>query len=69
MAALEPTTSAEVRCKEVLQMWLRWNDASQQVTQLMFRERDNPEKLREMLDDLDRLRLAAVSASQELLNP
>jgi hypothetical protein len=68
MTALEPTTSAEVRCKEVLQLWLRWNDASQQVTQLMFHERDDPEKLREILDDLDRLRLAAVSASQELLD-
>jgi hypothetical protein len=68
MTALEPTTSAEVRCKEVLQLWLKWNDASQHLTELMFRERDNPDKLREMLDDLDRQRLAAVSASRELLN-
>jgi hypothetical protein len=68
MTTLEPTTSAEVRCKEVLQMWLKWNDASQHATELMFQERDNPDKLREMLDDLDRMRLAAVSASQDLLN-
>ncbi|HWB11257.1 MAG TPA: hypothetical protein VG826_18655 [Pirellulales bacterium] len=68
MTGLESTTSADVRCKEVLQMWLKWNDASQHVTELMFQERDNPDKLREILDDLDRMRLAAVSASQELLS-
>lgn len=68
MTALEPTASAEVRCEEILQMWLKWNDASQQVTQHMFQERDNPDKVRQILDDLDRMRLAAVSASQELLN-
>jgi hypothetical protein len=59
--------SLDVRCLEILRMWLRWNDASQQVTELMYNDRDNPEKLREMLDDLERLRVEAVTASQELL--
>ncbi|HVA48604.1 MAG TPA: hypothetical protein VNH11_19720 [Pirellulales bacterium] len=68
MTDSESTTSLEARCREVLQMWLRWNEASQQVTELMFRERENPEKLREMLDDLDRQRLEAVTASRQLLD-
>lgn len=68
MTDLESSTSLEVRCKKVLRMWLRWNEASQQITELMYRERQSPEKLREMLDDLDRLRLEAVSASRQLLD-
>lgn len=67
MAAVDSTTSLDVRCREVLKMWLRWNDASQQVTELMFTDRDNPEKVREILDDLERLRVEAVTASQQLL--
>jgi hypothetical protein len=49
-------------------MWMRWNDVSQQVTERMYTDRNDPEKLREMLDGLERLRQEAVSASQQLLN-
>lgn len=68
MAAIDSTVSFAVRSKEVLQMWLRWNEASQQATELMYREREHPEKVRELLDDLDRLRQEAVSASRQLLD-
>jgi hypothetical protein len=33
----------------------------------MFAERSNPEKVQEMLDDLERLRFEAASARQEFL--
>ena len=67
MTTAYSTTSFDVRCREVLQMWLRWNDASRHVTERMFKERENPEKLQALLDDLDRLRREAVTASQQLL--
>lgn len=68
MTTAGSTTSFDVRCREVLAMWLRWNEASQQVTERMFNQRDNPDKLQELLDDLDRLRREAVTASQQLLD-
>lgn len=48
-------------------MWLRWNDGYQQITEQMFRSRETPGRLQEMLDDLDRLRLEAASATRQLL--
>jgi len=68
MTTADSTTSFEVRCREVLAMWLRWDEASQQITERMFNERSNPDKLQALLDDLDRLRREAVTASQQLLD-
>lgn len=68
MASTDSTTSFAVRSKEALRLWLRWHDASQQITELMYQERESPEKIREMLDDLDSLRQEAVSASRQLLD-
>jgi hypothetical protein len=67
MATANSTTSLDVRAREVLQLWLRWNEESQQLTARMFAERDNSDKLQQMLDDVDRLRMEAVAASQEIL--
>ncbi|HVX13071.1 MAG TPA: hypothetical protein VHC22_17945 [Pirellulales bacterium] len=67
MTSADLPASHDVRCKEVVQMWLRWNDASQQMTERLFEHREDPQRLQEMLDDLDRLRLEAVSASRQLL--
>ncbi len=67
MTSADSTSSCDVRCREVLQMWLRWNDASQRLTEHLFDRRDDPQKMQEMLDDLDRLRLEAVSASRQIL--
>lgn len=67
MATADSTTSLDVRARQVLQMWLRWHEASQKITERMFAERDNAQKLQEMLDDLDRLRQEAVAASQQIL--
>jgi hypothetical protein len=68
MTTADSTTSFDVRCREVLTLWLRWNEASQQVTDRIFNNRDNPAKLQELLDDVDRIRQEAVSASQQLLD-
>ena len=65
--ALESTANGET-CRDILRMWLRWNDASQQITERMYDERHDPDKLREMLDDLERLREEAISASRQLLS-
>jgi hypothetical protein len=67
MTIADSTTSVDVRCRDILQMWLVWNESSQQITERLFAERENPEKLQERLDHLDRLRLEAVSASQQHL--
>lgn len=60
-------TSSDERYRAALELWLRWNAASQSLTQRMFTERENPEKIQVMLDDVDRLRLEAVAASERLL--
>ena len=69
MAPLESRASFEVRARELLEKWLQWNEAYQQVTEQMFRHREQPEKLHDLLDDLDRLRVEAVSATRQLLGP
>lgn len=68
MAPVLPSESFDVRARELLENWLRWNEAYQQVTEQMFRQRENREKLHDLLDDLDRLRLEVASASRQLLD-
>lgn len=68
MAPLVSSANFDVRARELLERWLRWNEAYQQVTEQMFRQRENPEKLHDLLDDLDRLRSEVVSDTQQLLD-
>jgi len=56
------------RCHEALLLWLRWNDAHQQVSRLIYDAGEDASRIEQILDQLDQLRLKAVQASQELLD-
>jgi hypothetical protein len=56
------------RFQEALLLWLRWNDAHQRMTGLLYESRQDQRTVEELLDQLDRLRQEAVQLSQELLD-
>lgn len=68
MSTADSTIGLKVRVQEVLRMWLRWNDASQRLTERMFAARGDTENLRQMVDEVDRLRQEAVVASRQILS-
>lgn len=55
------------RCHEILLLWLRWNEEQQRLTETLFEQREQPEKLEALLDRVDELRREAVANSQQLL--
>ncbi len=55
---------------EALQLWLRWNEEHDQITDAMFRARRDTRRLAalaERIDQIDQLRWRAVELSQTLL--
>lgn len=58
----------EMRLREALVMWLRWNDAHEKCTERLFCEHCDPRQTEELLDQLDGLRHEAVRLSHELLD-
>lgn len=55
------------RCEQALVLWLRWNDAYERVTSEMFEQRDNPERVDQLLGQVDELRRQAVETTQAVL--
>jgi hypothetical protein len=56
------------RHQEALFLWLRWNDAHQRATSVLYDAGEDSARIEQILDQLDQLRLKAVQISQELLD-
>ena len=55
------------RCEQALVLWLRWNDAYERMTSQMFEHRENPERVEELLGQVDELRRQGVDTTKEIL--
>jgi hypothetical protein len=60
--------AVEIRCREALRLWLRWNEAYEHVTSVMCQEAQRQEQLQLLMDRMDQLRREAIAISQELLD-
>ncbi|NQT37841.1 MAG: hypothetical protein HQ581_10150 [Planctomycetes bacterium] len=56
------------RAAEALRMWLRWNEAHEQLTAQMFQAGSDPARLDDLAEQVDQLRRQAVAASHEVLH-
>jgi hypothetical protein len=61
-------TALDARYRETLRLWLRWNEAYEQVTHAMCRPGETQERLEQLMDEMDQLRQAAIAQSLNLLN-
>lgn len=64
----EGVTDLQLRWREALVLWLRWNQAYEHATERMFQSGHSPAQLQEMMDQMDDLRREAVEQSQQLLD-
>ena len=60
--------TSELRFREALVLWLRWNEAYEQATAHMFASGQSAEKIEAFMDNMDQLRSQAISLSHELLD-
>jgi hypothetical protein len=58
----------EMRLREALLLWLRWNDAYERVTERLYAGQFSPEQTEAVMDEVDDLRREAIRLSHELLN-
>lgn len=66
----EASASAEAyaaRCREVLEMWLRWDEEQRQLTERMFAAGRNQHEIEQLLDECEVLRRAAAEATRAVL--
>ena len=63
-----PMTDRELRCRDALALWLRWNEAYSRATELMFAGDQSPEQIELLMDQMDQLRQEAARVSRELLD-
>jgi hypothetical protein len=59
--------SGRTRWAEAVMLWLSWNSTYEKVTQRMYQDNKNPEKLQALMDEMDQLRRRAVVLSEELI--
>ena len=59
---------SEVRFREALVLWLRWNEAYEKATNHLFAAGQSPEKIEDYMDSMDQLRHEAISLSHDLLD-
>lgn len=58
----------EVSDREVLRLWLKWNAAYEQIAVFMTQpEMADSQRLEEMIDQLDQMRLNAAKLSSQLV--
>ena len=62
------TGDVELRIREALTLWLRWNEAYEQATSHLFAAGQSAEKIEEFMDSMDQLRREAISLSHSLLD-
>jgi hypothetical protein len=58
----------QLRWREALVCWLRWNEAYENVTATMYDKRQSPEQLERLMDQMDALRRHAIELSHQLLD-
>ncbi len=63
----EGVSDSQLRWREALVLWLRWNQVYERVTEQMFAIGDDPARLQALMDEADGLRRQAIALSQELL--
>ncbi|GIW94955.1 MAG: hypothetical protein KatS3mg110_2996 [Pirellulaceae bacterium] len=56
------------RCREVLRLWLRWDQEQRQLTERMFGAGCDQAEIEQLLDECELLRQAAVQATEALLS-
>jgi hypothetical protein len=61
-------TELELRLREVLVKWLRWNEAYEQATNQLFLAGASPAQVEDFMDSMDQLRREAVALSHALLD-
>jgi len=54
--------------QEVLDVWLRWNQGYETLTERMYQARHDPARVEALAEELDRLRHQAVAMSRQLLH-
>lgn len=64
----EGVTDLQLRWREALLLWLRWNQAYEHITERMFQPGHSSAQLQEMMDQMDDLRREAIEQSQQLLD-
>lgn len=57
----------DLRAKQALTLWLRWNAAYEQTTARMFQPGANIDSLQQVMDEMDELRRQAIALSRDLL--
>lgn len=57
-----------LRYRDVLALWLRWNQTYERVTELMFSQGSEAAQLESLMDQVDALRNEAISRSRDLLD-
>ena len=53
--------------REALRLWLRWNQAHDQITRALFENGKPSQKLEDVMDQLDSMRKQAVALSEDLI--
>jgi hypothetical protein len=57
----------EAAWRDILRLWLTWNEVHEQVGARMFKSGENLQELEDLLDHADQLRFEAVRRSKSLL--
>ena len=57
----------ELAWRDILRLWLTWNEVHEQVGARMFKSGENLQELEDLLDRADQLRFEAVRRSKSLL--
>lgn len=59
--------ASEHAWRDILRLWLTWNEVHEQVGARMFKSGENLQELEDLLDHADQLRFEAVRRSKSLL--
>jgi hypothetical protein len=64
----QPRGQADPVWRDILRLWLTWNEVHEQVGARMFKSGENLQELEDLLDHADQLRFEAVRRSKALLS-
>ena len=69
VAADEASGQSTPRWREVLELWLRWSEAYEQMAVRMYQAAHDQAKVEDIADQVDQLRQEALAATREVLEP
>lgn len=61
-------SDSELRLREALVLWVRWNEAYERAAGQLFSAGGDPAQVEAFMDQIDELRRRAVELSHELLD-